>query len=258
MAPTTSRDLSEPDPVTAGRGEVPVAIFDLDRTIIPGSSLAVLARALVDHGLLPRRMLIEVAARNLRFRRSGASDAAVVGLVTEVLALAEGLTVLDLQVVSERLRHDLVRASRPEIRRRILRHRAAGDRCVVLTASPDEVAQLVAEGLGAHVGIGTRAEVADGRFTGRLDGPVCHGTGKLESLHAAGVRPIWRASWAYSDSASDLPLLRAVDHPVAVTPDRALRRVAQAERWEIIDTPGARRHRGRPWRAERERRASGR
>lgn len=197
--------------------------------------MAILARALVDHGLLPRRTLVEAAIRNVRFQRSGASDSTVARLVSELLKLASGMQVIDLRPVMEGLRRDLVRASRPELRRRILQHRASGDHCVVLTASPIEIAQLVAAGLGADEGIGTRAEVCDGRYTGELVGPVCHGTGKLTALEMAAVFPAWERSWAYSDSASDLPILRSVAHPVAVNPDRTLRRVAHAQGWQILD-----------------------
>lgn len=225
-----------PDQRAAGwRG--PVAIFDLDRTILPGSSLPIVARALVNYGLLPRRTLVEAAIRNVVFQRNGASASTVARLVTDVLELAAGLPVIDLLPVMDGLRQDLVRASRPELRRRIMRHRANGDYCVVLTASPIEVAQLVAEGLGADEGIGTSAEVSDGRFTGKLVGPVCHGTGKLAALEVAAVFPAWERSWAYSDSASDLPLLFSVAHPVAVSPDRALRRVARAQHWPVLEMP---------------------
>ena len=236
----TSRIGSAPDPTCAAAPAVrgPVAIFDLDRTILPGSSLSILARALVAHGLLPRRMLAEVAARNLRFRRRGEGASPVGTFVADVLALAEGMALIDLQLIMDGLRVDLVRASRPELRRRILQHRADGFHCVVLTASPVELAMLVAEGLGAHAGIGTRAEIVDGRFTGRLAGPVCHGPGKLTALEAGGVRPAWEQSWAYSDSVSDLPVLRAVANPVAVNPDRGLRRVAVARQWEILELSG--------------------
>ena len=213
----------------------PVAIFDLDRTILPGSSIVVLARALVREGLLPRRMLATAAVRNVCFRRRGASDTTVARLVSELLLLVEGLPVLDLAAMLDELRRDLIAASRPELRRRILRHRASGDRCVVLTASPVQLAQLVAEGLGAHDGVGTRPEIRDGIFTGRLVGPVCYGSDKIAALDGAGLHPAWAASSAYSDSVSDLPLLRAVAHPVAVTPDRALRRVAEMQHWPILD-----------------------
>lgn len=212
----------------------PVAIFDLDRTILPGSSLAILARALARHGLLPRRALARAAVTNLRFTRHGESGSTVSRVVAEVLDLSRGLSVAALQIVVDELRRDLLDRSRPELRRRILRHRAAGDHCIVLTASPIEIAQLMAEALGAQLGIGTRAEVRDGRFTGRLVGPVCHGAQKLEALTTAGVLPRWERSWAYSDSASDLPVLWAVANPVAVSPDRRLLRVATSNHWEIL------------------------
>lgn len=181
----------------------------------------------------------------LRFTRHGESDSTVSRVVANVLDLSRGLSVTVLRIVVDELRRDLLDLSRPELRRRILRHRAAEDHCIVLTASPIEIAQLVAEALGAHLGIGTRAEVRDGRFTGRLVGPVCHGAQKLGALTAAGVHPQWERSWAYADSASDLPVLRAVANPVAVSPDRRLLRVANSNHWEILH-PAPSRPRRRP------------
>ncbi|MEY2571670.1 MAG: hypothetical protein QOE63_2020 [Acidimicrobiaceae bacterium] len=113
-------------------------------------------------------------------------------------------------------------------------HLAAGDFCVVLSASPHELVEVIGASLGAHRAIGTRAAVTDGYLTGELDGPFCYGPGKLARLRNA-LGPVdLHDAWAYADSRSDLPLLQACGHPVAVNPDRALRKVAARHEWPVI------------------------
>jgi len=104
----------------------------------------------------------------------------------------------------------------------------------VLSASPQELVEAIVAALGAHRGVGTRATVEDGRFTGGLDGPFCYGAGKLDRL-VADVGPVdLRHAFAYADSASDLPVLLACGHPVAVNPDRGLRAVAEQRGWPVL------------------------
>jgi HAD superfamily hydrolase (TIGR01490 family) len=213
---------------------VPMAIFDLDRTILRGSSLPTVAKALVRAGLLHRRVLADALVRNAVFRHRGCGDDTVTGLVSQVLGLVAGMEASRVRAALESVQFELLAGSRPELRLMIAEHRAAGDLCVVLTASPIEIAELVAAGLGAHCGLGTRSEVVEGRYTGQLVGPVCYGLAKVESLEAAPVRPCWESSTAYSDAASDLPLLRAVGRAVVVCPDRHLRREAAVQGWPIL------------------------
>ena len=105
---------------------------------------------------------------------------------------------------------------------------------MVVSASPQELVDVAVRALGAHRGVGTRLEIVDGRFTGRLEGAFCHGRGKLARLWSdLGTADLGDAS-AYSDSASDLPLLSAAGRPVAVNPDRRLRRAAQVAGWPVL------------------------
>jgi phosphoserine phosphatase len=184
---------------------VPVAIFDLDRTLIPGSSLVPLARQLVRRGLLPRRRLAGAVARNAHFARRGASTAAAERILADALAAAAGAPVTELRNAVFDAAEEIVRSVRPGVHQR---------------------ADL-------DIGIGTRVEVRDRVLTGRLDGPFCHGDGKLARLRDE-LRVDLRRATAYTDAASDLPLLRACAHPVAVRPDHALEAVARLEGWPIV------------------------
>ena len=117
---------------------------------------------------------------------------------------------------------------RPEAQRLVDLHRHAGRATFIVSASPVELVEPLAQALGMTGGIGTRSAIVDGIYTGELAGPFCYGDGKVEAI-------VELARWegfdlgqcyAYSDSASDLPMLGAVGHPVAVNPDGKLERVA--------------------------------
>jgi phosphoserine phosphatase len=125
---------------------------------------------------------------------------------------------------------------RPEARHLLDRHRHAGRATYIVSAAPQEIVGPLAESLGMTGGIGTRGEVVDGVYTGRLAGPFCYGRGKVEAI-AELAR--WEGldlaqCYAYSDSASDLPMLDAVGHPVAVNPDAKLERHARRHGWPIV------------------------
>lgn len=129
---------------------------------------------------------------------------------------------------------EIASSAHPAARWLMARHKAAGDTCVVLSASPQELVEAVGHALGADRAVGTRTEVVDGRLTGRLDGPFCHGPGKLERLEAELGQVDLAGATAYADSGSDLPLLAACGRPVAVNPDRRLRRAATSAGWPVL------------------------
>lgn len=118
-------------------------------------------------------------------------------------------------------------------------HRAAGDVCVLVTATTHFLAERLARGFGIEHVLATVAEERDGRFTGEIDGLPCfreHKVERVEAWLAAQGRTLATVEHAvfYSDSASDLPLLRAVHEPVAVRPDARLQAIAQARGWRIV------------------------
>ena len=115
-------------------------------------------------------------------------------------------------------------------------HQDAGRPAYILTAASQELADILARVLAFDGGIGTRSESRDGVYTGRADGPFVYGDGKAEAMREVAEREgiDLSASYAYSDSVSDLPMLRAVGHPVAVNPDAALERVARVEGWQVM------------------------
>ena len=211
-----------------------VAIFDLDRTLLPGSSLTCFGRELVRRRLLPRTEMGRAIAQELVFTRRGSTDASATRLRARLLSLAAGRTYDELAEAIAAAATDAARRTYLEARRLIERHEAAGDVCIVLSASPHEMVTAVAAELGAAIGIGTRVEVVDGRLTGRLDGPFCYGPGKLTRLRDE-LGPIDLAdATAYADSLSDLPVLQACGLAVATNPDRRLLGEARRAGWPVM------------------------
>ena len=212
------------------------AFFDLDRTLIEGSSAFHFGRAAYKHGLLSRRQLARDAWANVKFRLQGSTDADTDALRQRILDALAGQRVVDLQ----RLGPDVLAGILPLLYREVLReayaHQDAGRPAYIITAASQELAEVLAHVLVLDGGLGMRSEVRDGVYTGRPDGPFTYREGKAEAMRAlAAAEGIDLAeSYAYSDSESDLPMLRAVGHPVAVNPDAALEKVARAEGWRIM------------------------
>lgn len=213
-----------------------LAIFDLDRTLYPGSSLKPIAKALCERGLVSRADVLRSVIGDAAFRRHGAGDASADRICRRVLATMEGADAEALRGVAEDVAATVVDDARPLLRALVDLHLEAGSFCVLLSASPEELVTAVARRLGMHRAVGTSAEVVDGRYTGELDAPFCHGSGKVVRLEQSLGQVDLGDAWAYADSVSDLPLLERCGIPVAVAPSRGLRRVARARGWAVVDT----------------------
>ncbi len=212
------------------------AFFDLDRTLIEGSSGIHFIRAAYRAGLVSRRRLARDVLINLRFRLRGSTDAQAEVVRRRVGAMIEGLPVRALH----RLSHHVLAGVLPNLYPQMLalahEHQDAGRRIYVCTAASQEMADLMALVLGFDGSLGSRSEVVDGVYTGRPAGPFAYGAGKATLIaELAAAEGISLAhSYAYSDSASDLPMLRAVGFPVAVNPDAELARIARDEAWPVL------------------------
>lgn len=206
----------------------------LDRTLLAGSSLVALARVMARNGMLSGHQLISGFAMDRVFRRRGASEGDVDRVRTAALTQVAGREGAQLRGLADEVGRALSAQVVPGARMLLHRHLEAGHFVVILSASPQELVEAVATRLGAQRAVGTRAEVEDACYTGRLDPPFCYGVGKLKRLEQElGPGPLDGAT-AYADSLSDLPVLEACRHPVAVNPDAKLRRVAKVRGWPII------------------------
>jgi HAD superfamily hydrolase (TIGR01490 family) len=212
------------------------AFFDLDKTLIEGSSALHFARAAYRSGMMSRRQLARDAWENLKFRVRGSTDEGTEALKQRVLDGIAGQRVTDLA----RMGVDVLTGILPLVYREVLdeayAHQDAGRPVFIVTAASQELAEVLARVLVLDGGIGMRSEVRDGVYTGRAAGPFTYREGKAEAIRQLADQEgiDLPASYAYSDSESDLPMLRAVGHPVAVNPDAALEKVARAEGWRIM------------------------
>jgi HAD superfamily hydrolase (TIGR01490 family) len=212
------------------------AFFDLDKTLIEGSSAIHFGRAAYKHGMVSRRQIARDAWANIKFRLNGSTDAGTDELRQRILDSITGQRTVDLA----RLGPDVLAGILPLIYREVLdeayAHQDAGRPSYIVTAASQELADVLAHVLVLDGGIGMRSEVRDGVYTGRPAGPFTYREGKAEAIRELAAREgiDLAESFAYSDSESDLPMMRAVGHPVAVNPDRALERVAREEGWRIM------------------------
>jgi HAD superfamily hydrolase (TIGR01490 family) len=222
--------------MAAEPGARAAAFFDLDKTLMEGSSAIHFARAGYRSGLIPRSQMARDAWANLKFRLQGSTDQSSDALRTRILEGIAGERVVDLA----RLGPDVMAGILPRVYREVLEeawaHQDAGRPVYIVTAASQELAESLARVLVFDGGIGMRSEVHDGRYTGRPAGPFTYREGKAEAIRQIAEREgiDLGASYAYSDSESDLPMLRAVGHPVAVNPDHELERVAREEGWRIM------------------------
>jgi HAD superfamily hydrolase (TIGR01490 family) len=212
------------------------AFFDLDRTLMAGSSGIFFARAAFETGMITRGQLLWDLYQNLRFRLRGSTDAWADAVRVRVGEMLAGVPVRDLQRMSPRVLAGVLPRLYPQMLERAYRHQDAGQPVYIVTAASQEMADLLAYVLAFDGGVGSRLEVADGRYTGRAAGPFNYREGKVDSLRELAARECidLAASYAYSDSESDLPMLRAVGNPVVVNPDPELQRTAIREGWEIL------------------------
>ncbi len=218
------------------RGPRSAAFFDLDRTLMVGSSGVFFAKAAFETGMISRGRLAKDLFENLRFRLVGSTDDRADALRIRVGEMIEGVPVRDLQRLAPRVLAGVLPRVYPDMLARAYAHQDAGRRVFIVTAASQEMADLLARVLAFDGGLGSRSEVVDGVYTGRAAGPFNYRDGKRVSLQELAAREgiDLASSYAYSDSESDLPMLRAVGHPVAVNPDAELMRVAVQEGWEIV------------------------
>ncbi len=213
------------------------AFFDLDKTLMAGSSGMPFARVAMRHGIVSRRLLASWGFEHLRYRLRGTTDERTTEVLKQARELISGVPARDL----ERMNPEVLAAVLPRIYPQMLDevhgHQDAGRATFIVSAAGNGVVEPLANVLGMDGGIGTRYEVdADGAFTGRFDGPFVYGPGKVEAMRefAASHEIDLAASYAYSDSISDLPMLEAVGHPVVVNPDPALAAIARREGWQTM------------------------
>jgi HAD superfamily hydrolase (TIGR01490 family) len=226
--------VDRPTPEASGRS---AAFFDLDRTLMSGSSGFFWARAAAGAGLMSKRQLYSDAWANVQFRLRGSTDEATEKLKERLGVMLAGQPRRDFERLGPIVLAGVLPRLYPQMLEIAWDHQDTGRPVYIATASTQDSAEMIAHVLGFDGAVGSVLEVDDdGAYTGRFDGPMAYREGKAARLREVAEREgiDLAQSWAYSDSESDLPMLRAVGHPVAVNPDGPLLRIARQEDWDVL------------------------
>ena len=220
------------------------AFFDVDNTLVQGSSLVHFGRGLAARKYFRYSDVWEFTYAQAKFQLTGreSSDDVAEGR-RKALAFIEGRQVSELTELGEEIYDEIIAAKIwPGTRELAQQHLDAGQQVWLVTATPYVLAEIIARRLGLTGALGTVAETVDGVFTGRLVGDILHGLGKAHAVRSLAVREglNLKRCTAYSDSINDAPLLSLVGTAVAINPDSDLRDLARQRGWEIRDFRTAR------------------
>jgi HAD superfamily hydrolase (TIGR01490 family) len=217
-------------------GTTEAAFFDLDKTVIAKASMVAFGRPFYREGLISRGLVLRSLWGQLVYMHLGASEEKLARMRESVLALTKGWDQSHIRrIVAETLEAIVEPIIYAEAADLIEEHKAAGRLVVIISASPAEIVEPLGRYLDVDRVIASEALVDDeGRYTGEM-AFYAYGPHKAEAMRtlaeSAGID--LSASYAYSDSATDIPMLEAVGHPVVVNPDRALARWAEQHGWEV-------------------------
>ncbi|CAM2838402.1 HAD family hydrolase [Skermania piniformis] len=229
----------EPAELDAPRDLTAAAFFDVDNTLVQGASIVHFARGLAARKYLRTADLVDFAWKQVKFRVTGRENSDDVASGKEkALSFIAGRSTAQLAQLGEEI-YDEIIADKiwPGTRALAQMHLDAGQQVWLVTATPVELAQVIAKRLGFTGALGTVAESEDGVFTGRLVGDILHGLGKAHAVRTLAIREglNLRRCTAYSDSHNDVPMLSLVGTAVAINPDSDLREVAKNRGWEMRD-----------------------
>lgn len=235
--PATPSEASSDDG-QLGTSRPTAAFFDVDNTMMRGASLFALARKMYRHQAFSMRQILWFLLHQLRFAARGESLVDIRAIRDKALTLAQGFPVAEMLTLADEIYDEFIEAKIwPGTRAIAEQHVHAGRQVWLVTATPLEVASVMARRLGLTGALGTSVEHVDGFYTGRLVGEILHGQAKADAIKALAVLEGFDLAdcWGYSDSYNDVPLLEAVGHPVAINPDGKLRLHAKQRTWPVYD-----------------------
>jgi HAD superfamily hydrolase (TIGR01490 family) len=218
------------------------AFFDLDKTIIAKSSTLAFTRPMFRAGMLSGSMLAKAGIAQAYYQAFGADHDQLERIKDELASLIQGWSRDEVVALVEETVDEVVAPLvYAEALAIIDQHKREGRRVVVISASPEEIVRPLCRYLGITDVIATRSEVdEDGIYTGKIEF-YAFGPGKAEAMRemAEADNIDLGASYAYSDSATDLPMLEAVGNPVVVNPDAELAQIAEERAWQVREFESA-------------------
>ena len=213
------------------------AFFDLDKTILVKSSSFAFARPFYREGLIGRTDVIRSAYAQFMFHTSGADHDQMETMRDYMSKLVTGWEVEKVQaIVAETLDEIIDPMVYQEALDLMAEHRDAGRDVVIISSSGTDVVEPIGARLGADLAIGTQVAIEEGRYTGEILF-YAYGEGKADAMRDLALERGYDLAdcYAYSDSVTDVPMLDAVGHPVAVNPDANLRALALERGWPVVD-----------------------
>jgi len=215
------------------------AFFDLDNTMVRGSTLYFLGRAMYQRGFFSKADISKFVVANVRFRLTGTEKPEVIERFQKAATdFIGGHDVKEIYTIAQSVYDEYVSPALIQGTIEIAKKHLSEDTEVwLVTAAPEDMAKLIADRLGFTGALGTKVCIDKGKYVGKLDGKILHGVEKARAVRelAAARGFSLNNCHAYSDSASDFPLLQSVGTPHAINPDARLRIKALAENWEIVD-----------------------
>ena len=220
------------------------AFFDVDNTLIRGSTIYFLGRGMYQRGYFTKKDISRFVLANLRFRLTGKENKEEIARFQDAAtSFIGGHKVKDIEAIAQEIYDEFVS---PAIWQGTIeiaqKHLANGEEVWLITAAPDDMAVLIANRLGFTGALGSKAEIKDGAYTGAMAGALLHGKEKAIAVRDLAERTGLNLAdcYAYSDSYNDLPLLQCIGHPSVINPDALLGLRAMAEGWPIHDFRRAR------------------
>ena len=220
------------------------AFFDVDNTLIRGSTIYFLGRGMYQRGYFTKKDISRFVLANLRFRLTGKENKEEIqrfqDSATEFIG---GHNVKDIEAIAQEIYDEFVSPAMwqgtIDIAQKLCQE---GVEVYLVTAAPEDMATLIAKRLGLTGALGSKAEIIDGHYTGQMNGPLLHGKEKAVAVRELAAQRGFNLEncLAFSDSNNDLPLLQCVGHPSAINPDALLGLRAMAEGWQIHDFRRAR------------------
>ncbi len=220
------------------------AFFDVDNTLIRGSTIYLLGRGMYQRGYFTKKDISRFVLANLRFRLTGKENKEEIARFQKSATdFIGGHSVKDIEAIAQEIYDEYVSPAIWQGTIEIAKtHLSNNEEVWLVTAAPEDMAVLIANRLGFTGALGSRAEIKDGAYTGAISGALLHGKEKVRAVTELAFRSGLNLEdcFAYSDSHNDLPLLQCVGHPSAINPDAILGLRAMAEGWPIHDFRRAR------------------